>query len=78
MGSVVVVKTWVFGLGSIEVAIEGVNFLAHLENEVSLQESMEVLRILRAWLWEHLLVNELVDWTTLHGRLCGSIACLLL
>lgn len=70
MDVVVVVKTGIFGLGGVKVAVEGVDFLADLEDQVSLQEGVEVLRVLGARLGEHLLVDELVDWTTLHGGQC--------
>lgn len=72
MCAVVVVKTWVLSLGGVEVAIKGMDFLADLEDQVSLQEGVEVLGVLRARLREHLLEDELVDWTTLHGGLCSS------
>lgn len=73
VSAVIVVKTRVFSLGSVEVAVEGVDLLTDFEDQMPLQEGMEVLRVLGAWFGEHLLVDELVDWTTLHGGLCGSV-----
>ncbi|KAG4219358.1 hypothetical protein PC116_g32162 [Phytophthora cactorum] len=42
------------------------NFLADLRDKVAVKESMEVLRIAGSGFREHELVNELVDWASLH------------
>lgn len=66
MSPVVVVETGIFCFGGVEVAVEGVNFLPDLEDQMSLQQGVEVLGVLRAWLWKHLLVDEHVDASTFH------------
>lgn len=63
---VVVVEAWVLGFGGVEVAIEGVDFLPNLEDQVSLQQGVKVLWVLRAWFRKHVLVDEQVDAAPLH------------
>jgi len=67
MGVVSVVEAGVLGFLGVEVAVESVRFLTNLWNQVALEQSMEVLRVVALGTREHALVNELVNGTALHG-----------
>lgn len=72
--AICVVETGVFSFGCVQVAVERVDFLPNLKDEISLEKLSEVLRVCLSRLRKHVLVDELVYWAALHlDRLLSAL-----
>ena len=47
-------------------SVEGLCFMADFRDELALEESLEVLRVGRFRLGEHVVVDQLVNWRAFH------------
>jgi hypothetical protein len=68
MSFVSVIEARVFCFLGIEVAVKGVCFLTNLWNKVTLEEHMEILRIVALGTRKHALVDELINGLAFHDE----------